>query len=279
MGEHIVNPAPGCLQIVAETEMADRTERMHAALLGERLDTRGLGRGEIPTLSPLMMPIGTDGCAFLFRFGAVVFADVSTGEQAAVIARLAPRIGEPLATPERDEVRLRIEPGADERVDADGTVVLCAASPERRMIVADILAKSLVLLHYEAYLGEAFDRVEPLAESLQQGRPGARGKALLRHIGSVLRTQHKMVGRVEITEKPEVLWDHPDLERLFARLQDEYDLKERAHAVERKLEVISRTAEIALDLDHQRRSLRVEWSIVALIVLEIALGLYDRLSG
>jgi len=28
------------------------------------------------------------------------------------------------------------------------------------------------------------------------------------------------------------VWDRPDLERLYARLQDEYELKERAEALE-----------------------------------------------
>lgn len=50
------------------------------------------------------------------------------------------------------------------------------------------------------------------------------------------------VGRVEVDEKPETLWERPDLERFYVRLEDEYELKERHLALERKLELISRTA-------------------------------------
>jgi uncharacterized Rmd1/YagE family protein len=181
--------------------------------------------------------------------------------------------------PERDQVTLKVRPQAEEMVDASGAIVLREAGPEHRMVIADILARSLVLAHYETSLAAAFDQIEPLAEQLRQGRRGAEGNALLRHIGDVLRTQHRMVGRVEVSEKPEILWDHPDLERLYARLEDEYELQERARAIEQKLELISRTAEIVLDLDHQRRSLRVEYYIVVLIVVEVALGLYDRFIG
>ena len=36
-----------------------------------------------------------------------------------------------------------------------------------------------------------------------------------------------LIGRVEIEDKPDILWDQPELERLYARLEDEYELHER----------------------------------------------------
>ena len=58
----------------------------------------------------------------------------------------------------------------------------------------------------------------------------------------------KMIGRVEATEKPELIWDYPEYERLFMRLEDEYELSERQSALERKLSLISRTAETLLGI-------------------------------
>jgi len=87
--------------------------------------------------------------------------------------------------------------------------------------------------------------------------------------------QQRTVGRVEIGEKPDLLWDHPELERLYARLQEEYELTERARAVERKFDLIARTATTALDLQQTRHLLRVEWYIVILILASILLTLYD----
>jgi uncharacterized Rmd1/YagE family protein len=46
-------------------------------------------------------------------------------------------------------------------------------------------------------------------------------------------------------------------------------------ALERKLQVISNTAETLLDLLQTQQSQRVEWYIVILIVVEIALTLYE----
>jgi uncharacterized Rmd1/YagE family protein len=127
-------------------------------------------------------------------------------------------------------------------------------------------------------IAKAFDLIEPLAATLRnKGRTGARGRELLRHIGNVLAIQHKMVGRVETGEKPELLWEYPGLERLYVRLADEYELRDRDRALDRKLDVISRTVETLLELVQTRSSLRVEWYIVLLIVAELILAGYTSL--
>ncbi len=68
-----------------------------------------------------------------------------------------------------------------------------------------------------------------------------------------------MVGRTEVGEKPELLWERPESERFYVRLEDEYELKERHFDLERKLELISRTVETLPELFQSDRSLRLEW--------------------
>jgi uncharacterized Rmd1/YagE family protein len=127
-------------------------------------------------------------------------------------------------------------------------------------------------------MAAAFDLVEPLARGLETPRGGGRRlKELLRHIGGALLVQHKMIGRVEIQDKPDLLWDHPELERLYLRLENEYELAERSTVLERKLSLINRTAETALNLLQNRSMLRVEWYIVFLIVFEVLLYVYQIL--
>jgi uncharacterized Rmd1/YagE family protein len=101
----------------------------------------------------------------------------------------------------------------------------------------------------------------------------------LQHIGGVLLIQHKMVGRVEVTERPEVLWENPELERFYARLESEYELRDRSRALDRKLDFIFRTAETLLRLVESRRTLRLEWYVVALIVLEVLLSLFSIIAS
>ena len=244
-------------------------------LLGERIDTRGLEDPAPLAMAPLTLKCEPNGIAVVFRYGVVVLFQVSAGEERRLIDRLMPRVVEPYEPPEVDELRIVIRSDGEEQIGVDGMLTLRDLSVERAQVVADALAKSLVLAHYETRIASVFDRIEPLAASLsKRGQAGSQGKFLLRNIGNVLSVQHKMVGRVETGEKPEVLWDHPSLERLYLRLADEYELPERGRALDRKLEVISRTVETLLDLVTQSRNLRVEWYIVGLIVMELVLSVY-----
>ena len=222
--------------------------RVRALLVGERIDLRALASLERLGLRPLVVRAGQQGCAVLFRYGAVVFFDVDAADEATFLAELKPLVIESFPEPETEAVIIRTDPTAEEREDK-GVISLKDFSLERVQLIASILAKSVVLAHYEEQVAKMFDRVEPLAVELQEkGRRGYSSKTLLRDIGNALSVQHKMVGRVEVEEKPDLVWDRPDLDRLYVRLGDEYELRERHRALGRKFELISRTVQTLLQL-------------------------------
>ena len=249
-----------------------------AILLGERLETRGLEEQETLGRVPLMIRVHEGGGAVLFRYGIIVLFNVQTEAERALLKRLAPLVREPFKAHETDDARIVVRGEADDQIDVDGTIALKEVTAERVQLVADILAKSLMLAHYESRVAHAFDRVEPMAQMLRRrGRLGIGGRPLLRQIGNALLVQHNLVGRVATGEKPDLLWDHPELERLYSRLADEYELPERDRALDHQQEVILRTMETMLGLVQQRSTTRLEWYIVILIVAELVVALYALL--
>ena len=87
--------------------------------------------------------------------------------------------------------------------------------------------------------------------------------------------RHETVWRVEVEEKPDTVWDRPDLDRLWVRLSEDYELRERHNALGRKLTLLNESASTLLDVLQNNRTLRVEWYIVLLIVFEIGLTLFE----
>lgn len=248
-------------------------------LLGERLDVKSADQRLILATAPLTLRMGRQGFAVLFRYGVVVLFGLSAEEEALALADLSRLVADPLDAPGREQACLDVVADAMEHVDPDGTVVVSQLSPERIQIIADVLAKDLLLEHFEVRVAQVFDRVEPLARILSRGgRRGFRVRDLLAQLGDVLLTQHRMVGRAEVVEKPEALWNAPELEGLYGRLEREYELRERSRALDHKLDVIGNTAETLLDLVHTRRAEKIEWYIVGLIVIEVLLSLWDRLE-
>jgi uncharacterized Rmd1/YagE family protein len=252
-----------------------QTHQLHAYCQGSRIDTRGLEQAQALSLSPLVLPVGNAGRAIIFRFGVVVFVDANRDEEAAFCNWLGPFVKEPFEQPEDELLVLRIQPEEAEGMAQDGVLVLPVASLQHLQLVAHVLAKSTVLAYYESQVAIVFDRVEKLAKNLGLGARFTRGKVLLQEIANTLLIQMGTVGRVEVSEKPELTWDDPALDKLYKRCALEYELEDRDRALSRKLELIATTAETYLDLLHNRQALRVEWYIVILIVVEIALTLFE----
>ena len=119
-------------------------------------------------------------------------------------------------------------------------------------------------------MSAVFDVIEPLARELaDHGRTLGGRRTILRHIGNALLVQQRVSGLVAAAEKPDVLWERPDLERFYARLEDEYELKERAGLLTCKLTVISNTGRALTNIIDTERSVRLEQIIIVLILLGV----------
>jgi uncharacterized Rmd1/YagE family protein len=177
-------------------------------------------------------------------------------------------------TPEIEE--LEIHCGRSSLGVQSGAVSLDEVTLEKLQVIADALSKNLVLMLYEKKVADEFDKIEPLAQELAtHGKVSADSKKLLSKIGSMLLIEHRMVGRAEIGDKPETLWNFPQLEGLYASLEDEFELKERQSALDRKLGLISDTAQTLADVWDNKQLLKLEWYVVGLIVFEIFISLFE----
>ena len=253
--------------------------RARALLLAARLDLRNWPEQDTLARAPLAVRVPGGGAAVLFRHGVAVLFGASAEAEQALRERLAAVAEHRYRALESEEIEIRVEEGRVEGL-LENTLVLHAAGIERLQLIADVLSKSLLLAHYETRLAGDFDSIEPLA--LELGRKGSIGggtREHLKRIGSLLLMEHRMVGRAEIGDKPDLLWEHPRLERLHALLEDEFEIRERLAALDRKLELAARTERTLVELISTRHALRVEWYIVALIVLEILLTLYGMATG
>ena len=246
-----------------------------ALLLGDRLDLRSFKIADCLATTPLTVEVDIDGgVAVLFRYGVVVFFGVKSLDEVRFVESLKPLMSNPYATPEIEE--LEINCGAINLGVQSGAVSLDEMSLEKVQVIADALSKNLVLLLYEKKVAGEFDRIEPLAQELAaSGKVGASSKTLLSKIGKMLLIEHRMVGRAEIGDKPEILWEFPQLGGLYASLEDEFELQERQAALDRKLNLISDTAQTLADVVDNKQLHKLEWYVIGLIFFEIVLNLME----
>jgi uncharacterized Rmd1/YagE family protein len=264
---------------VASAPTGDPVITARAQVLGERIDTAGLERREAISAVPLAFRVG-EGLAVVLRYGVVVTLGLDPRAEEEVLRIVRPRVHGPLS--EREEETIHLSAGEDQGggVGPDGVVRIGVLAPEKLLLVADALAKSAALAQDERHMAQVFDTVEPWARQLAAtGRSRGGRREMISQIGSGLLVQHRLTARVAVREKPDILWDRPDLERLYARLETEYELIERAETLARKLDLIGKTITVMTDLIDTQRSLRLETIVVALIVAEIALTLLQMIRG
>ncbi|MGZ9112065.1 MAG: RMD1 family protein [Rhodoplanes sp.] len=249
-------------------------------LLGERIDTAGLERSDVISTTPLAFRIGAQGYAVLFRFGVAVLVGLSPVEEDDVVRGLAARIVGPFARIEDEAAVIEVAPDREEHIAPGGPIIVRELSAPRLLVIADALAKNVALARDGREVSKVIEVVEPFAAELARtGSSPSNRRQLLRTIGQALLVHHRMSGRVQVEEKPDILWDQPEFERLYARLEDEYELKERAAALARKLRVIDETARALTDIMDTTRSVRLEAAIVALIVVEVLVTFYQLFKG
>ncbi len=276
MGPDLLEPAIQPTTGPVAPQRVERRVTARALLLGERIDTAGLERSDVISTAPLAFRVGPSGFAVVFRYGVIVQLGLSPLEEDEVLRGLGQRVLAPFAKIEDESTTIEIAPERDDQVTTGGPISLKDLSPARLLVVADVLAKNVALVRDEREVAKGLDLVEPFASRLAtQGRAPANRREMLRQIGQALLVRHRMSGRVQVDEKPHVLWDRSDLERLYARLADEYELKERANALRHKLQVIDQTMRALTDIIDTERSVRLEWTIIALIIVEVLIAFYE----
>ncbi len=210
------------------------------------------------------------GYVVVFRYGAVVTVGLDAASETAALAQFAS--GAP-AVAEEERLILEVGAGQDEGVVAGGVLRVKQLTAAHALVIGDILAKSVALARYEREIAAVFDTIEPEARAMAAtGKLPTRRKAPLRLIGSALLAQHRVSGRIAFAEKPDVLWEHPELERFYARLEDECEIVERGTLLNGKVGVVGSAAQTFTDMMDTARSTRLEILIVFLILAELVIA-------
>src|ERR1035438_1649541 len=138
----------------------------HALLIGDRINTAGF-EGQVLSSAPLAVRVGVNGLAVLFRYGVAVFIGLSAAEEVEFLEKLQPRSYGKITPPEDEWAKIQVAKEAEEPIPVGGPILVREFSLERLLVVADALAKSVVLGHDEREVANVFDTIEPFARELR----------------------------------------------------------------------------------------------------------------
>ena len=112
-------------------------------------------------LLPLRSELDDEGIAVLFRYGVVVLIGLSQQQEQELLEKLSARVSGRLDRYEEEIAVIRLADEDEDQVPAGGPIQVRAMSPERLLVISDVLAKSVVLAHDERRVAEVFEVIEP----------------------------------------------------------------------------------------------------------------------
>lgn len=214
------------------------------------------------------------GALFLFEFGAVVCEGVVRIPdslrllvEASVSRRLLPQTEETyLIVVDPDHA------GDSPRVGWD-RVTIPENRPELVAAVALLLAQSSALERYEVSVDALLDQALALSRDIaQRSRLPLGTRDLIRRVGLLTQDRLELASCFFLVDRPEETWEDSRVAHLYDALFANLELRQRHDAILHKLGAAERAAQTTLELWHGRRSNALEWAIVVLIVVEIALA-------
>jgi len=249
-----------------------------ALMVAERIDVKALSGFEIIAKSPFLVRLGKSGVAAIFRYGAVVLFNASGDEKTRLLEAIRAHASGAGDHGAEEGAVVDVDPEEEEGPSGQ-YIKIKNADRLRLQLIAEVMAKATMLSFQERQAGRDFDRSEPLARDLaEDGRFSAKPSELLKAVGSMLLAESRLNGRAGVLDRPDLLWDNPGLSGLYARLEGDYELHDRALTLDRKLTTLSHTSETLVETMRYHSSHRLELAILLLIFVELCLALYGHFS-
>lgn len=212
---------------------------------------------------------------YLYYFGGVVFLNCS-GDIIArfmdAIHNFAESLKGQVQLPYQEEYSLEID-SQREPVIANEGAVMPHSNPLFLDIISFVIAKSVALERIEERIDVVFDEVEGVIARLGRGKIGFSDQAMARLASSVLGFKFTSIAHIMVLDKPDITWDNPQADRLYTTMASLFELNQRYAEIKHKSETLLDITEVFSSLSNARRSARLEWIIITLIAIEIALYL------
>ena len=216
-----------------------------------------------------MVKIFNGQYAVLTKFGTVTFWSASVRLRQQFLNEIRPYVKNKKEHYPYDEDTKVLIGGSTEKVTFEK---VCSAhlNVEKIKIISYALSQSVALERYEDDIESSLSELGAVVDNLKtKGKSLFSEKKLLKQIGRVFSVKQTTVVHLALFDKPESIWESPDLEMLYNRMSSEYDLKIRFDILDKKIDYLSDVSKMMMEFLAEKRNAFLETVIIVLIVIEI----------
>ncbi|KAF9226400.1 DUF155-domain-containing protein [Gyrodon lividus] len=143
-----------------------------------------------------------------------------------------------------------------------------------KLSLSHALSQSVKISLFEELISSKIEETKDIPETLSEtGKIGMPHKEIMRKTGElfILRTNINSVGSV--LDSPEVFWSYPDLQPLYDAARSYLEIPQRIDLLNTRVEVLQDMLQLLKDSVSSRHAERLEQIVIALIGIEIVLGI------
>ena len=237
--------------------------------------TRNLLSGKVIDSSPQEMQVqyGEHSYLFIYRFGSVVFFNMTNAEIERETEKLKAALGGGVTNPTTETYQVNV--GEFPLKVEFEYVELKKLTLENLRLIAVTLGQSAALEYFEIIADRMLYETSAFTEELAKGGSVPfRTKRLLKIIGSTASARQNIISNVAILDPPDDTWKSKELEKFFKELQQNFDIEVRFRTLDRKLSLIQDNIELLADIMETRKTNLLEGIIVLLILLELLQAIF-----
>ena len=244
--------------------------------IGESIDLKRVQEGVkqysyLNREDPLVVKLLKDQYAVLTKFGTVTFWNVPVRLRQQFLGEVRSYVKSKREHYLYDEDTKVLVGGNVEKVTFE-KVYSAHLNVEKIKIISYVLSQSVALERYEDDIEKNLSEFEMVVDNLKtKGKALFSEKKLLKQIGRVFSVKQTTVVHLALFDKPESIWESPDLETLYNRMSSEYDLKVRFDVLDKKIDYLSDISKMMMGFLAEKRNAFLETIIIVLIIFEIGL--------
>lgn len=146
-----------------------------------------------------------------------------------------------------------------------------------KLSISHALAQSVKLSILEKSVMRLIQRTTPIQKELaKKGSVSLSKKEISKKIGELFNERYSINMHSDILDEPEFFWRRPSYEPLYMMTVEFQDIQMRQEIMNKRLDMINDLYSVLSDELNHRHSSRLEVIIIALIGIEVVLGLLDR---
>ncbi|CCA72041.1 related to RMD1-Protein required for Meiotic Division [Serendipita indica DSM 11827] len=256
------SPAMGDLLRLDEDPRSDEAE-------WNRSNSYGKGR-----IRELLTDIDDMSDVFIFKYGTVVIWGMTEDDEQRFISSIKRFAEENLSSAEMQMEDLRWYTASYSRIYNDVITLRKGSSYMTKLSLSHALAQSAKISLFEDRIAATIAETKNIPDMIAEtGAITMPHDDIMKQIGKVflLRMNVNHVG--SILDAPEIFWKFPDLQPLYEAAREYLELPQRLEVLNSRVDVLQDMLKLLKESVTSRHSERLEQIVIALIAVEIILGL------